>query len=147
MVLKNPEKYNFYKAENELKKGKESFIQYVDKVNNSSGVDGVISLLKSSGLSVNLFNSKKHDKIFRATIDHISSKYNTKDLQKINEFKEGVSGFEYIFNKFDQIRTDYFNQYESIDDKYKVVSYLLSLEQYLKSLSKPSIEELMFNAK
>jgi hypothetical protein len=135
MVLENPERYNFYKLENELKKGKDNFIKYLDKILMSGGVDSVITSLKASGLPVNLFNNSEQKSLFNEILNHILTQLNSSDdIKKIEDFRKETSIFDLVFKKFDQLRENFFNKYETIDDKYKVVSYLISLELYLRGL-------------
>lgn len=134
MVLENPERYNFYKLENELKKGKEKFIEYLDGVLMSDGVDSVITSLKASGLSVNMFNSSKQKSLFNEILDHILNQLGSDDRKKIEGFRKETLIFDTVFKRFAKMRTSFFDNYETIDDKYKVVSYLISLELYLKRL-------------
>ncbi|MGE7907516.1 hypothetical protein ACQKNS_24410 [Peribacillus sp. NPDC094092] len=138
MVLGNPERYNFYKLENELKKGKDKFIKYLDEILISNGVDSVITSLKASGLSVNFFNNSKHKSLFNEILNHILIQLESDDIKKIEDFRRETLIFDLVFKQFDQLRTSFFDKYETIDDKYKVVSYLISLELYLKGLTDKS---------
>lgn len=118
MVLGNPERYNFYKLENELKKGKDKFIKYLDEILISNGVDSVITSLKASGLSVNLFNNSKQKSLFNEILNHILIQLESDDIKKIEDFRRETLIFDLVFKQFDQLRTSFFDKYETIDDKY-----------------------------
>ncbi|MGP3747939.1 hypothetical protein ACTWKA_08490 [Bacillus sp. 3A_MP1] len=134
MFFKNLDRFNFYKAENEVKKGKKKFIEFIDNTLKMKGIDGALTVLKSSGLSVNLFNSKSHRELFEDTIEHIASYCNADQQYKINNIKKNIFIFENLFNQVAEERTKFFNTFENIDEKYKVVSYLISLELYLNEI-------------
>jgi hypothetical protein len=132
MVLENPERYNFYKYENSLKKGKEDFIKLLDEILKTDGLDYALSVLKSSGLSVNLFKSKAYYKLFYEVLDHISSQIDSKDLKRIEDFKLEIKNFESVFSQFEQIRNDYLKEYETI-----LATILTSKEISLVHISVP----------
>lgn len=134
MLLENPNRYNFHESENVLKKGNKEFIEYVDAILTTEGIDGAINILKSSGIAVNLFNSKKNKKILDSVIEHISKNSNVESLKKVEELKNQIIIFEDAFKSFENLREAFFKRFETIEDKYKVVSYLLSLEFYLNKL-------------
>ncbi|MCM3708672.1 hypothetical protein M3205_23810 [Cytobacillus firmus] len=137
MLLTNPERYNFYKYENELRKGIDSFTVYLDNVLKTDGIDAVLNVLKGSGLAVNIFNNSKRKRDFKQVIDHILEQLVKKtDLSKVESMKLEIEYIEYLFNQFLMEREEFFEEFEKIEDNYKVVSYLLSLEIYLSTLRK-----------
>ncbi|MBG9586086.1 hypothetical protein [Cytobacillus firmus] len=140
MVLENPERYNFYKFENLLKKDKNSFIKHIDETLKSNGIDTVLTILKSSGLSVNLFNNSKQKEKVSDIVDHISTQVGKEGIKKIEDFKTEISYFELAFKRFEFLRKEFFSKYETINDEYKVVSYLISLELHLRGLTDESSE-------
>lgn len=134
MLLTNPEQYNFFKWENILKNGKGAFLNAIDDVLKTGDIDNVIAILKSTGISINLYNNNRQRKVFYEIIDHISINLDEMDLKKIDEFKEEIYILEEEFKEFEKTREGYFRKQETIENKYKVVSYLISLEMFLKKL-------------
>lgn len=133
-LFKNIERYNFYKAENKLKEGEDNFFKYLDEILESGEIEDALTILKTSGLSVSIFNNKRQKKFFSEAIEYIKSRCDNQYLSKIEDLSIEASHFENIFNEFDKLRTSFFEQYEAIDDKYKVVSYIISLELYLRNI-------------
>lgn len=134
MVLEIIDRYNFYKLENEIKKGGDSFFEYINKILESEGLEATLNILKSSGLSVNIFNDRKKKKLFNKIMDNVILKINNCELQKIEDFRDEIDYFESVFKRLDEQRETFFNKHESIDDQYKVASYLMALELQLNSL-------------
>ncbi|MEL4011908.1 hypothetical protein AAE040_15565 [Bacillus velezensis] len=136
MVLSNPEKYNFYKFENELKKGTNSFKDYLYSVLKSEGIDQVLNVLKASGLAVNIFNNSKRSQQLDQIISYIITEIKVSELNKVANFMTEIKCIEYLFNQFFKEREEFFEEFEQIEDSYKVAAYLLSLETYLSEFDK-----------
>lgn len=141
VVLSNPKRYNFYKYENELKKGIESFKDYLDKELKSDGIDQVLNILKASGLAVNIFNNSKRREQLNQVISHMLTKIDNTDENKVVNFVSEIKNIESLFNQFSREREEFFEEFEEIEDSYKVAAYLLSLEIYLSSFNEDNIND------
>lgn len=142
MSLEISERYNFYKLENDIKKGKEHFIKTLDNHLENNGIDKTLCLLKSSGICVNIFNNKKRKKLLDQAISHITSKINELELEKVHVLKQEINYFEHVFKLFNIQKENYFTQYEEIKNEHKVISYLIALELRLKAINQGTHQEL-----
>lgn len=116
-LFKNIERYNFYKAENKLKEGEANFFKYLNEILESGEIEDALTILKTSGLAVSIFNNERQKKFFSKAIEYIKSQCDNQDLSRIEDLSIEASHFENIFNEFDKLRTSFFKQYEAIDDK------------------------------
>ena len=134
MLLDNPERYNFYKLENMIKEDPSKFINYLNDLLKTEGIDSVISAIKSTGFSINIFNEKKQkDKFLKI----IKSFYNELEIEgkfKIIKLLKESAYFNKLFNFQGELRKKYFEENGISNDRFEVVSYLISLELYLKEI-------------
>ncbi|WP_374016072.1 hypothetical protein ABU162_17160 [Paenibacillus thiaminolyticus] len=135
MILSNMERYNFYKAENEAKKGYNNLLKYIEEQLLSHDIEVAIAIIKASGIAVNLYGSKKHKKMFDDLVKHLLSRNNINEKEKIDALITESVKLEDIVVKFNQIRSYFFDGFEQVEEKFQVASYLLSLESYLGSLN------------
>ncbi len=140
MLKKDMETYNFYKLENKLSKDKDGFLNDLDALLESNGLDYTLKILKSSGLPVNIFGSSKHTKFYDKILTHITSKIEHKELQKIQYFKEEVSLFEHLFKILHEQRDTFFKEHEGIKKEHKVISFLMALEIFLSFLTNKNLK-------
>ncbi|MEF2966616.1 hypothetical protein V3851_12320 [Paenibacillus sp. M1] len=138
MIFENPEYYNFYKAENELKKGYDNFLKYIEKILKTQGIEMVIRTIKVSGIAVDLYGNQKQKKVFHDVIAHLLLIVENNEKLKINKLVTESLIFEEVIASFYHMRSKYFDENEKLEDKYKIVSYLISLERFLNSLSSNS---------
>ncbi|MBO2942790.1 hypothetical protein JJQ72_02165 [Paenibacillus sp. F411] len=147
MVFQDPDNYNFYKFENELKKGSGNFMKYISGILESQGTDKVIMIIKASGIAVSLYGSTKTKDVYNQLIDKLLIITNGSEKQKIKKLMAEVDIFEDIVAKFNQKRSAYFNKLGKEQNKYQVISYLLSLERFLDSLNRDTDTSKHFNEK
>ncbi|WP_068983521.1 MULTISPECIES: hypothetical protein [Lysinibacillus] len=133
MALTNIERFNFYKYENELKKGIDSFKVLLDKTLKEKDIEQVLNILKASGLAVNIFNNSKRRQQFKEVIEHIIMQIEGSDIEKISNLLSEIESIEYLFESLTEEREGFFKEFEQIHDSYKVAAYLISLELYLSS--------------
>lgn len=137
------ERFNLYKYENELRKGVDSFKLLLDRTMQSDGIEQVITILKASGLAVNIFNNSKRKQQFKEVIEYILKQIKGQDIEKIINVVLEIKSIEYIFEKFFEDREGFFEEFEQIEDSYKVGSYLLSLELYLSSFNEANNNDVL----
>jgi hypothetical protein len=143
VVLSNPKRYNFYKYENELKKGMDRFKDYLDTELKAEGIDQVLNILKASGLAVNIFNNSKRRLQLEQVTSYILTKIEDTELNKVADFVLEIKHIEYLFNQFFKEREGFFEDFEQIEDSYKVVAYILSLETYLSSFNEGNSKDAL----
>lgn len=134
MLLNDPLRFDIYKLENKLKKGQESYIRFIDDILESKGLTKTLEIIKSSGLGVNLYDNKNQKELFDAVVDHLYRKIEIEDTVILEEFLTEIRHIKSVFNNFIEERDSFFDKHEKVSDKYKVVSYLMSLELHLYSL-------------
>lgn len=134
MLLNDPLRFDIYKLENKLKKGKESYIRFIDDILESKGLTKTLEIIKSSGLGVNLYDNKNQKELFDAVVDHLYRKIEIEDTVILEEFLTEIRHIKSVFNNFIEERDSFFDKHEKVSDKYKVISYLMSLELHLYSL-------------
>lgn len=139
-MLNKFHKYNFYSLENKVAKGSIDFINYLEEVFISEGIEKVIEIIKASGIAVNLFHSPKRKEYFEEVISHFKMKSNTDQLNEILKLEVEVSYFEYLYEKLSIQKDMHFNKYIKLTDNNRVVSYLIALELYLKEITKPDTD-------
>lgn len=136
MILNNPARFNIFKLENELKKGKDSYLNFIDEILESKGLEKTLDIIKASGLGVNLFNNKKQKELLEAVVEHLLNKVDIEDKILIAKFLFEIKCFEVVYQRFTEQRDQFFNKHEKASREYRVVSYLISLELCLSSLIK-----------
>ncbi|MEK4209269.1 MULTISPECIES: hypothetical protein [unclassified Paenibacillus] len=147
MNLLDPDNYNFYKFENEIKKGFDNILAYLLSILESQGIDKVISIIKASGIAVSFYEDTKNKEIFNKIIDTLLPLIKDDEKGKVNNLITESEIIEDIIAKFNQMRSAYFDKLGKEVDKYQVVSYLLSLERYLYGLSGNTDTSKNFNLK
>ncbi|MFC7372564.1 hypothetical protein ACFQPF_12875 [Fictibacillus iocasae] len=145
-MLDIPEHYNFYKLENMLKEDKDKFIRYLESIYEQNDISAVIKAIKSSGISVDLFESNKHHMLFVDILNiYMGKAHDIDEFSQIEDLVQEKIYFEQLFKSFEQIRTKYFEENEKIDEQYKVASYLVSLELHLDEIVNKELQELKAN--
>lgn len=126
-------KHSFYKYENMLK-DEQHFKDVLTDILNNNGIEAAINVIKSSGLAVEIFQTKKIRKVFNSVIELLTeySLKNSIDDSVITNLLLEKEIFETVFEEFENIRSAFFSRYEQIDDKFKISSYLLGLELFLR---------------
>ncbi|UMR34462.1 hypothetical protein MJ749_17470 [Paenibacillus polymyxa] len=139
--------YNFYKYENEVKKGFDNIMSYILTILETKGIDKVIKIIKSSGIAVSLYGDKRTKEIYNKLIDTLLPLINDDEKEKVNSLVTEAKTIEDIVAKFNLLRSTYFDIFEKEEDKYQVVSYLLSLERFLNTINKDTDTSEKFNLK
>jgi len=141
MPLTNIKRYDFYKYENTLKKGTKNFISLIDEALSSGGIEEAITIIKSSGLAVNIFNNAKRRKQFDEVLKHLLTQVKVSKVEKLYNLISDSVSIEYVFESFTKGREEFFKEFEQIQDDSKVAAYLISLEIYLGSFKMDKIEK------
>lgn len=134
MLFDNPERYNFYKLENVIKEDPSKFINHLNDLLKNEGIDSVISAIKSTGVTINIFNEKKQkDKLIKI-IDSFYNELEIDDKLKFIKILKESAYFNKLFNFQGELRKKYFEENGISNNRFEVVSYLISLEIYLKEI-------------
>jgi hypothetical protein len=142
LILEAPEKLDVYQLGNELNKGEDNLLSYLAETLKVEGIDYVLRILKASGVTIDIFNSKKNDALLCEIFELLFAEVKEKDKHKISSLQRDIHNFEKLFQGFARDRDGFFEKYESIDDKYKTAAYLISLELVLNLLDqKEKLEE------
>ncbi|KOP65570.1 hypothetical protein AMS62_10165 [Bacillus sp. FJAT-18019] len=139
--------YNFYKYENEMKKGFDNMMSYILTMLETQGIDKVIKIIKSSGIAVSLHGDTRTKEIYNKLIDTLLPLIDDDEKEKVNSLVTEAKIIEDIVAKFNLLRSTYFDIFEKEEDKYQVVSYLLSLERFLNTINKDTDTSEHFNLK
>ncbi|GEN46743.1 hypothetical protein [Alkalibacillus haloalkaliphilus] len=132
-------RFDFYKYEN-LLKDKTEFIESLSQTLKQSGVDGGLDFIKSSGICVDIFGSNKYEKLLNESIEIIREHGGIDAEESIEALLEDKRLAESIINMFNHTRASYFLENEEVEDDYKVASFLLALEVYLRQCSENNIK-------
>ncbi|MCZ8538372.1 hypothetical protein M9R32_14340 [Paenisporosarcina quisquiliarum] len=135
MVLKSPERYNFYKFENMISKDIQKFLSHIEEILETDGIDNVIGSLKTSGITINLFNDKKRAEKMKLVIDFIFEKVEVEGKLKVINLLKESSYFKNLYDIQGELREEYFKSSGALENNFEVVSYLISLEKFLRELN------------
>lgn len=135
-MFKSIHKYNFYKYENTSKEDTQAFIKYLEDIFESKNLEVALDILKSSGKAVNIYNSAQSESFFKEVIRHFKEKVSfATEREAIQKLEFEVAAFEELFSELNSVKEAYFSQDKLAVNRYKVVSYLIALELYLRNPS------------
>lgn len=141
MIINNPQRYNIYEIEKQLKKGAKKFIGYLDNIYKLEGIDSLVTTLKASGIYLNIFNDEKINELSKSVTIYFEEKLDRDELIKfVTVIHESVL-FIRLVKKFEKRKEEYFLQYPELDDSNKVIAYVLSLERFLSSINKEQVHD------
>lgn len=122
-------------------------MSYILTMLETQGIDKVIKIIKSSGIAVSLYGDKRTKEIYNKLIDTLLPLINDDEKEKVNSLVTEAKTIEDFVAKFNLLRSTYFDIFEKEEDKYQVVSYLLSLERFLNTINKDTDTSEKFNLK
>lgn len=142
MILDKPERFDFHKLENWLRRDMEKFLRHLDYLLESKKLDGVIETLKSSGITLNIFNDKVQRDKMKIIFNYIYEKVDLEGKTKLEKLMKDSKKIEFVFQLQNESRERFFENAQGYNKDFEVVSYLISLEVYLRKIKDSTVESI-----
>ncbi|UUE91519.1 hypothetical protein [Bacillus cereus] len=129
-LLKSPKKFRSFLLE-EMKR---------------EDIHTIVGIVKSSGICLDIHQSKKYDVLLKEIIKDIQDNYGVESQNIIKKLLHEKNLIEALFIQMGKLKDYYFNEIANIDADYEVLTFILALEILLSQCSerqsRNSIEEI-----
>lgn len=123
-----------------ISKDIQKFISHTDDVLESEGIEAVIDILKTSGITLNMFHERKRTQKIKLVINHLFERIDLEEKEKISNLIKESACFTNLYDLQDKLKNEYFRTCSSLREEIEVASYLISLEKFLRQLTSPPNE-------